>query len=96
MSEVFVHCVREDKSIGQIFSVEGPTVDEFIFYFGSNDVCPIKNYICKFGYKHIKYLNIYYDNELQYKVTLDEDYHSEMGKGSFLVEDVKENDPYLH
>ena len=59
MSEVFVHCVREDKSIQQIFSIKGPTLDEFMYHLVSNDVCPLKNYICKYV-DYIKQLNIYY------------------------------------
>jgi len=96
MSEVWIHCLRKDQSIDEVFSIEGPHLEDFMFHLVMDDMCPLKNYICKFGYDYIKYLNIYYENELHYKVTLDEDYHSQMGKGSLLVKSVKEKIPYLH
>jgi hypothetical protein len=96
MSEVFVHCVREDKSIQQIFSIKGPTLDEFMYHLVSNDVCPLKNYICKYV-DYIKQLNIYYDNEHHFKVSLETDSQIEGHIEGFLkIEDVKENVPYLH
>ena len=96
MSEVFVYCLREDQSIDEIFSVEGPTLDEFMDHFVSNDVCPIKDYIFT-NVDYIKQLNIYYDNEHRFKVSLETDFQTEdHTEGVLTVEDVKENVPYLH
>ena len=81
MSEVIIQCLREDQSIDEVFSVEGSTLDEFMSHLVTGVMCPLKNYISKMG-GNIKYLNIYYDNEPECSVTLDEDYYSGLGDGS--------------
>ena len=81
MSIVTIQCLRKDQSVAEVFTVEGPTLDEFMSHLVTGVMCPLKNYIKKTG-GIIKHLNIYYDNEPECSVTLDEDYYSGLGDGS--------------